>query len=110
MVHREGLKTTIVVNKVRCRRRSVHLAQVAARSTFWKRAFFFLLATICRRDVHTVDGDDVHHDPVRNLSAISDMLAASGLPAEVKERSIQVFTALGEAEAKTHGSTLDQVC
>lgn len=37
------------------------------------------------------------------------MLAESGLPAEVKERSIAVFTALGEAEAKTHGSTLDKV-
>lgn len=33
----------------------------------------------------------------------------SGLPEVVKERSIQVFTELGEAEAKTHGSTLDQV-
>lgn len=37
------------------------------------------------------------------------MLVESGLPAGVKERSIAVFTALGEAEAKTHGSTLDQV-
>lgn len=37
------------------------------------------------------------------------MLKESGLPAVVKERSIEVFTALGEAEAKTHGSTLDQV-
>lgn len=27
----------------------------------------------------------------------------------VKERSIQVFTELGEAEAMTHGSTLEQV-
>lgn len=33
----------------------------------------------------------------------------SDLPAVVKERSVQVFTELGEAEAKTHGSTLDQV-
>lgn len=37
------------------------------------------------------------------------MIKASGLPAVVKERSIRVFTELGEAEAKTHGSTLDQV-
>lgn len=47
---------------------------------------------------------------VRNLSVISDMIKESGLPPLVKERSVQVFTALGEAEAKTHGSTLDQVC
>ena len=53
--------------------------------------------------------EDLQHDPVRNLSAIRDMLAESGLPEAVKEQSIQVFTALGEAEAKTHGSTLDQV-
>lgn len=33
----------------------------------------------------------------------------SGLPDVVKERSIKVFTELGEAEAKTHGSTLAQV-
>lgn len=54
-------------------------------------------------------GDDFQHGPIRNLGVISEMLAESGLPAEVKERSIAVFTALGEAEAKTHGSTLDQV-
>lgn len=37
------------------------------------------------------------------------MIMESALPELVKERSIQVFTELGEAEAKTHGSTLDQV-
>lgn len=55
------------------------------------------------------ENEILHHEPVRNLSAISEMLAESELPEAVKEQSIQVFTALGEAEAKTHGSTLDQV-
>lgn len=55
------------------------------------------------------DAGDNLHEPVRNLTAIRNMLSESSLPAAVKERSIQVFIALGEAEAKTHGSTLDQV-
>ena len=46
---------------------------------------------------------------MRNLRAIREMIVESGLPEVVKERSIHVFTELGEAEAKTHGSTLDQV-
>lgn len=70
-----------------------------------------MLPTLSR---YTVDAGDasVTRQPelVRNLSAITDMLKESGLPTLVKERSVQVFTALGEAEAKTHGSTLDQVC
>lgn len=37
------------------------------------------------------------------------MIMKSDLPGAVKDRSVQVFTELGEAEAKTHGSTLDQV-
>lgn len=51
----------------------------------------------------------MHESPVRNLRAIREMIMESGLPEVVKERSINVFTELGEAEAKTHGSTLDQV-
>lgn len=46
---------------------------------------------------------------VRNLVSIKNMVGDSALPPMVKERSIQVFTALAEAEAKTHGSTVDQV-
>lgn len=48
-------------------------------------------------------------DPVRDLTTIREMIMESGLPPAVKERSVRVFTELGEAEAKTHGSTLDQV-
>ncbi|CAM9752036.1 unnamed protein product [Scytosiphon promiscuus] len=53
--------------------------------------------------------ETIQEDPIRNLSTISEMIEASDLPAVVKKRSIRVFTELGEAEAKTHGSTLDQV-
>ncbi len=37
------------------------------------------------------------------------ILGAEQLPARVKEQSIAVFTALAEAEAATHGVTLDKV-
>lgn len=53
--------------------------------------------------------EDIEEGPVRNLSVVREMIMKSDLPAVVKERSVQVFTELGEAEAKTHGSTLDQV-
>lgn len=46
---------------------------------------------------------------VRNLISIKNMVGDSALPTMVKARSIEVFTALAEAEAKTHGSTVDQV-
>lgn len=48
--------------------------------------------------------------PVRNLDVIIALLGGSELPSQVQERSVQVFTALGHAEANTHGSTIDQVC
>lgn len=53
--------------------------------------------------------DGVEDGPVRDLTTIREMIMESGLPPAVKERSVRVFTELGEAEAKTHGSTLDQV-
>lgn len=72
--------------------------------------FCFLTSCLVCENCLGADAGKVHqHGPARNLGIITKMLAESGLPAEVKEKSIAVFTALGEAEAKTHGSTLDQV-
>lgn len=45
----------------------------------------------------------------RHLGDIQDIIYRSALPNEVKEKSIQVFTRLAEAEAKVHGTTVDQV-
>ncbi|CBN76649.1 conserved unknown protein [Ectocarpus siliculosus] len=53
--------------------------------------------------------EGIEDGPVRDLTTIRKMIMESGLPPAVKERSVRVFTELGEAEAKTHGSTLDQV-
>jgi len=45
----------------------------------------------------------------RSFADIRRMLAASSLEAEVKERSIRVFTRLAEAEGKVHGVGPDEV-
>jgi hypothetical protein len=45
----------------------------------------------------------------RTLSQILNIIAASGLPQEVKERGAVVFRHLAEAEAKVHGTTVDEV-
>ncbi|HWM76353.1 MAG TPA: nickel pincer cofactor biosynthesis protein LarC, partial [Methylomirabilota bacterium] len=54
-------------------------------------------------------GHDRHEYPDRNLHAILDLIAASDLPAAVKANAARIFTRLGEAEARVHGTTVDQV-
>ncbi|MBD3181755.1 nickel pincer cofactor biosynthesis protein LarC [Candidatus Poribacteria bacterium] len=53
-----------------------------------------------------------HHEPEhhsRNLNDIRDLINASDLEDNVKETAISIFTRLGEAEAKVHGTTIDKV-
>jgi len=45
----------------------------------------------------------------RNLADITRLIRSSRLPAEVKEKSLAVFSALARAEAKVHQEPLDQV-
>ncbi len=45
----------------------------------------------------------------RHLGDIKEIIDRSSLPEEVKEKGIQVFTRLAEAEAKIHGTTVDQI-
>ncbi len=52
---------------------------------------------------------DRHDHPERRLSDIRDLISNSPLPAAVKEMSLKVFTRIGEAEAKVHGTPIDQV-
>ncbi len=54
-------------------------------------------------------GHDRHEHPDRNLHSILDLIAASDLPAAVKANASRIFTRLGEAEARVHGTTVDQV-
>ncbi len=47
--------------------------------------------------------------PERHLSDIKNLLAGSALHPDVKERAIAVFTRLAVAEAKVHGTTIEDV-
>ena len=51
-------------------------------------------------------GDNHHH---RNLGHIRKIIEDSTLSDAVKEKSIRVFTRLAEAEAKVHGTTIEEV-
>ena len=50
-----------------------------------------------------------HRHPDRNLPSILDLIAASGLDASVKANAARIFTRLAEAEARVHGTSVDQV-
>jgi uncharacterized protein (TIGR00299 family) protein len=74
-------------------------------------------------DVHVHDHDHTHGDaghahgephgrhehPDRNLGSILGLIAASGLDAVVKANASRIFTRLAEAEARVHGTTVDEV-
>ncbi|AGA69730.1 TIGR00299 family protein [Desulfitobacterium dichloroeliminans LMG P-21439] len=45
----------------------------------------------------------------RHLRDIQDIIERSSLPNPVKDKSLTIFTRLGEAEAKIHGTTIDQI-
>ena len=49
------------------------------------------------------------HHHARNLRDIEKIVTDSKLPPAVKESSLKVFRRLGAAEAKVHGTTIDQV-
>src|SRR5438093_5193031 len=50
-----------------------------------------------------------HHHPDRNLRSILDIIEPSGLAPRVKEQASRVFTRLAEAEARVHGTAVDEV-
>ena len=50
-----------------------------------------------------------HEHPDRNLASILGLISASGLVASVKANAARIFTRLAEAEARVHGTTVDQV-
>lgn len=59
------------------------------------------------RETGTGDRPDHHHG--RDLAEIRRLIAASGLAAPVKERALQLFARLGEAEARVHGVPVERV-
>ena len=53
-----------------------------------------------------VTEEDAHH---RGLTTIKNIINESTLDEKVKEKAIKIFTKLGEAEAKIHGTTVDKI-
>lgn len=51
--------------------------------------------------------DETHHH--RHLAEIQDILTGSGLPEEVVRTAAAVFQKLAEAEAKVHGTSIEEV-
>lgn len=57
-----------------------------------------------------VDVDVLPHSlGVSTLANVSERIVAASLPAKTTQRAISVFRALAEAEARVHGSTIDEV-
>ncbi|MCP4112227.1 MAG: nickel pincer cofactor biosynthesis protein LarC [Desulfobacteraceae bacterium] len=54
----------------------------------------------------TVDEHDHHH---RHLSHIREIIEKSGLDESVKQKSIQIFTRLAQAEAKVHRTSAENI-
>jgi len=50
-----------------------------------------------------------HHHEHRHLQDIKDILSNSTLSDSIKERAIAIFTELAKAEAKVHGTSIDEV-
>jgi uncharacterized protein (TIGR00299 family) protein len=49
------------------------------------------------------------HGPARHVAQIRDLIARSALSAPVRERAIGLFSRLGEAEARVHGTAIEHV-
>lgn len=71
---------------------------------------------VSRAKRHAIEGTHVdvaidhHHDHDHTpLSEIKKLIAGSQLPGRAKDRAVAIFEAVGRAEAKIHGSTLDEV-
>ncbi len=60
--------------------------------------------------VELTDHPDRHHDHHgRHLADIRRLIEDSGLSEDLKARSVSIFERLGEAEARVHGTTIQEV-
>ena len=58
---------------------------------------------------HTPHHNHSHHHEHRGLTEITKIINSSQLPTEIKEKAVQVFTALGKAEAKVHNKPIEEI-
>jgi len=58
---------------------------------------------------HENEPESHHHEHARHLADILGLIDASTLPAQVKHTASAIFTKLGVAEAKIHGTSLEEV-
>ena len=56
-----------------------------------------------------VDLDDSQETPHRHLATVKSIIASGGLPNELQARVVAVFERLAQAEARAHGTTVEQV-
>ena len=61
------------------------------------------------QDHHHHHAHGHHHQPHRGLKEIREIIESSTLDAKIKETALAVFTRLGEAEAKIHNKTVDEI-
>ncbi len=58
---------------------------------------------------HHHDDEHHHHHHGRSYSEIVEIIQSSSLSDWVKEKSVEIFTRLGEAEAAVHGTSIDEI-
>ncbi len=61
---------------------------------------------ICGTQLRVIVTEDEEH---RRLREIRTILEKSALPDRVREKSLQIFTRLAEAEARVHGTTAEEI-
>ena len=60
-------------------------------------------------DTHSHHHDDSHKMEQRNLKAIAGLINESDLDGRVKELSLSIFEKIARAEAKVHGTSIDEI-
>ena len=58
---------------------------------------------------HDLHSDDHHHHTHRTLRDVVEILKGANLTDHARDLAVRIFTILGEAEAKAHGTTLEHV-
>lgn len=66
-------------------------------------------ADCSRGHTHSHESDDVREHTHRTLRDVVEILSGADLTEQARDLAVRIFTILGEAEAKAHGTTLEHV-